>query len=425
MEKFLSEYDKPTSSHYKILFLSWAGWVFDFYDLILYTFLMIPIKKELGFSDIQVSFILGASLAATAIGGVIFGFLSDKYGRKKVLQWTILTYSIGTFLSGFSGSVFMLLIFRIITGLGVGGEWGTGQTYIAETFPPKMRGRYGAFMQTGAPIGIALASIIGGYIAPEIGWRLCFFISILPAILVMVIRKHLPESDIWEERQRLVEQGLLSQEELTKERGSKFLTLFSKEHRKYFILALVLAIFDMSAYWFTYSWMPGYLHEQRQFTMAKSALFILITQCGGFLGYFTFGFMADKFGRRPAYTIYSFLMAAGLILITVLWEVIAIHQFLLLACMFLVGFGTGMFGGYGPLFSELFPTKIRGTAMGAAFNLARGIQFFTPVVIAIIAVNYGLGSGISIAALFALLTGLWIWTFPETKGRKINVLDLE
>jgi MFS family permease len=425
MGKFLSEYEKPTRKHYKILLLSWAGWVFDFYDLILYTFLMIPIKKELGFSDVQVSFILGASLAATAVGGVIFGFLSDKYGRKKVLQWTILTYSIGTFLSGFSGSILMLLIFRIITGLGVGGEWGTGQTYIGETFPPKMRGRYGAFMQTGAPIGIALASIIGGYLAPEIGWRLCFFVSILPAILVMLIRKHLPESDIWEERQKLVGEGLLSKEELINEKSNKFLALFSKEHRKYFILALVLAIFDMSAYWFTYSWMPGYLHEQRQFTMAKSALFILITQTGGFLGYFTFGFVADKFGRRPAYSVYSVLMAAGLILITLLWDVIIVYNILILACMFLVGFGTGMFGGYGPLFSELFPTKIRGTAMGTAFNLARGIQFFTPVIIAIVAVNYGLGGGISIAALFALLTGMWIWTFPETKGRKIKVLDLE
>jgi MFS family permease len=288
-----------------------------------------------------------------------------------------------------------------------------------------MRGRYGAFMQTGAPIGIALASIIGGYIAPEIGWRLCFFVSILPAILVMIIRKHLPESDIWEERQKLIGDELLSKEELKKERGNKFLSLFSKEHRKYFILALVLAIFDMSAYWFTYSWMPGYLHEQRQFTMAKSALFILVTQSGGFLGYFTFGFVADKLGRRPAYSIYSVLMAAGLVLITVLWDVIIVYHILILACMFLVGFGTGMFGGYGPLFSELFPTKIRGTAMGTAFNLARGIQFFTPVVIAMIAVNYGLGGGISIAALFALLTGMWIWTFPETKGRKINVLDLE
>jgi MFS family permease len=425
MAKLLNEYEKPTKQHYKILFLSWAGWVFDFYDLILYTFLMIPIKHELNFNDVQISFVLGASLAATAVGGVIFGYLSDRYGRKRVLQWTILTYSIGTFLSGFSYNIELLLLFRIITGLGVGGEWGTGQTYIGETFPAKVRGRYGAFMQTGAPIGIALATLVGGYIAPEIGWRMCFFVSIIPAVLVILIRKKLPESDIWEERKKLIDSGQLAKEEIAKENKNKLAALFEPENRKFFILALVLAIFDMSAYWFTYSWMPGYLHQQREFSMAKSALFMLVTQSGGFIGYFTFGFVADKLGRRPAYTIYSVIMAFGLIMITTMWDMISVNNELILICMFLVGFGTGMFGGYGPLFSELFPTKIRGTAMGTAFNLARGIQFFTPVIIAVVATSYGLGGGISIAAIFALLTGLWIWTFPETRGKKVTVLKFD
>lgn len=418
----LSEYEKPTKKHFQILFMSWSGWVFDFYDLILYTFLLIPIKRELSFTDVEVSLVLGASLAATAIGGIIFGILSDRYGRKSVLQWTIITYSIGTFLSGFASNIYLLLIFRIITGLGVGGEWGTGQTYIGETFPPKVRGRYGAFMQTGAPVGIALASIIGGYISPVIGWRLCFFISILPALLVIFIRKRLPESDMWIKRKKIVDEGKLSAEAASLESSSRFKMLFSDAYRKVFILSLILAIFDMSAYWFTYSWMPGYLHEQRQFSMAKSAAFMLVTQLGGFLGYASFGFVADRFGRRPAYTIYSFIMAIGLVMVTILWDKIIIYPGLILVCMFLVGFGTGMFGGYGPLFSELFPTKIRSTAMGTAFNLARGVQFLTPVIIALVATKYGLGGGISIAALFALLTGLWIWTFPETKGRRLAII---
>ena len=106
---------------------------------------------------------LGVSLAATAVGGIIFGVLSDRYGRKTVLQWTILTYSIGTFLCGISTNIYFLLVFRIITGLGVGGEWATGQTYIGETFHKNMRARYAAFMQTGAPIGIIIASLIGGF----------------------------------------------------------------------------------------------------------------------------------------------------------------------------------------------------------------------------------------------------------------------
>jgi hypothetical protein len=118
-------------------------------------------------------------------------------------------------------------------------------------------------------------------------------------------------------------------------------------------------------------------------------------------------------------------MATGLIMITVFWDLIASNPFIILIFMFLVGFGTGMFGGFGPLFSELFPTSIRSTAMGSAFNLARGIQFFTPMVISIVAINYGLGGGISLAAFFAILTGVWIWVFPETRGKKLILTESE
>ncbi len=421
MTKFLNEYEKPTREHHKILLMSWAGWVFDFYDLILFTFLLIPIGKELGLSHQALSYVLGASLAATALGGVIFGVLSDRFGRKRVLQWTILTYSVGTFLCGLAPNLVVLLIFRIITGMGVGGEWATGQTYVGETFPARVRGRYGAFMQTGAPFGIVLASIIGGFVAPEIGWRWCFFISFLPAVLVIYIRKKLPESDIWLERKRLVAAGEGALESPEGEGVNKFFMLFSHTYRRLFIQSLILAIFDMSAYWFTYSWLPGYLHEQRGFTMTKSAVWMLVNQAGGLLGYLSFGFAADRFGRRPSYSVYAVIRAVGLVMITLCWGLVAQYPPLILSFMFLVGFGTGMFSGYGPLFAELFPTEIRNTAMGAAFNLARGIQFFTPVIIVLVAGKYGLSGGISLAAVFALLTGTWIWTFPETKGRKITV----
>jgi len=420
---FLNESEKPTKKHYQILIMSWAGWVFDFYDLVLYTFLLIPIGKELHLSDVALSFVLGSSLAATALGGVLFGVLSDRIGRRTVLQLTILVYSIGTFLCGLSFSLFTLVIFRIITGLGVGGEWATGQTYVGETFPAKMRGKYCAFMQTGAPIGVALASVVGGLIAPMVGWRICFFVSILPALLVIFIRKHLPESDLWEERKKIISAKQISEKEISAETENKFVLLFSNQYRRLFIQALILAIFDMSAYWFTYSWLPGYLHQQRQFSLTKSALWILVTQTGGFIGYFIFGYIADHLGRRPAYSIYSVIMAAGLIMITIMWDLIVSVPFVILGFMFLVGFGTGMFGGFGSLFSEIFPTSIRNTAMGTAFNLARGVQFFTPIVITLIAAKYGLGGGISLAALFALLTGIWIWTFPETKGKLLSAVS--
>ena len=137
---FLNESEKPTGKHYVILGMSWAGWLFDFYDLMMFSFLLIPIKETLGLSDASLSLLLGSTLAATALGGILFGYLSDRFGRKTVLSWTILVYSLGTFACGFAQGVWWLLVFRVITGLGVGGEWATGQTLVGETFPAKMRG---------------------------------------------------------------------------------------------------------------------------------------------------------------------------------------------------------------------------------------------------------------------------------------------
>ncbi|HUO57971.1 MAG TPA: MFS transporter [bacterium] len=409
----LNQYEKPSLAHYKILLFSWAGWIFDFYDLMLFSFLLGPIGEEMKLSKTSLSYVLGGALAATALGGLLFGVLSDRFGRKKALQWTILTYSLGTLLCGFAWDFWSLMFFRLVTGLGVGGEWATGQTFVGESFPPRVRGRYGAFMQTGAPLGIALASLVGGFLAPSYGWRFCFILSVLPALLVVFIRKGMPESDLWEKSRGAGKPTGM-------ERQGRVLSLLSAEHRGAFLLCFVLALFEMSAYWFTYIWLPGYLNQERHFSMAKSAEWILVVQTGGFLGYFLFGFFADHFGRRPAFSVYALFWASGLWMVTWFWELVAGTPVIVLTFMFLVGFGTGMFGGIGPLFSELFPTGIRNTAMGTAFNLARGIQFFTPVLITWIGQFYGLGAGISLAAIFALLAGAWIWLFPETKGRTLE-----
>jgi MFS family permease len=358
--------------------------------------------------------------------------MADRLGRKPVLSLTILTYSLGTFCCGLSTDLWFLILFRVLTGLGVGGEWATGQTLVGETFPARMRGRFAAVMQTGAPIGIALATVVGAFMEPFFarsfgpgwGWRTCFLVSVLPAVLVIVIRQFMPESDIWEKWQRDPDRKTAA--------GHDFLTSLQRDRdiRLMFVLGLVLAITNMSAYWFTYSWMPKYLYDRLHFSMAKSGIWMLVTQAGGLLGYLSFGFVADWKGRRIAYTFYSFLWTIGLLSVTWFWSHIVVLPALTLLFMFLVGVGTGNFSGYGPIFAELFPTRIRNTAMGAAFNLARGVQFFTPLIITWVAscawlgMEQGLGVGISIGAFFALFTGLWVWTLPETRGTKILVTDL-
>jgi MFS family permease len=403
----LSEADRLTAQHYKILVMAWAGWLFDFYDLLLYSFLLPPIGAAFQLSKLDLSYLLGASLAATALGGVLFGWLSDRFGRKHVLTWTILTYSAGTLLSGVAPNFLALLLARLLTGTGVGGEWATGQTYIGETVPPPLRGRFGALMQTGAPVGVALAALVGGVLAPSFGWRACFLLSAAPALLVFVIRRQLPESDLWLARQA---------QQQPRPGTSGIAALFTPDYRLTFLQCLVLATFDMSAYWFTFSWLPDYLYEERHLTLTRSSAWVAVTQLGALLGYLSFGLAADRVGRRPTYSAYALVTAIGLALVTFGWSEVGGSPPALLAAMLVTGMGFGMFSGYGPLFAELFPTAIRNTAMGAAFNLARGVQFFTPIVVTLVARRYGLGGGISLAILFALLTGAWIWTFRETKG---------
>ena len=416
MLKFMlmNEEKKLTKDHYKIFGLSWVGWVFDFYDLVLFTFLISQLQTSLNITAEMLSLCLGLSLFATGLGGIIFGALGDKYGRKRVLQWTILIYSIGTLLCAFSWSFYSLVIFRFITGLGVGGEWATGQIYINETFPDKLRAKFGAFMQSGAPVGVILASIVGGIVSPIIGWRLTFLVSILPALSVILIRRHLKESDVWINNK---------DEYINKNIFQEFKQLLTKEYRKIFLISLVLCIFGMSAYWYTYSWLPTYLEQERGLAVVSTTLGVVLIQLGDFTGYTTFGFVAEKLGRRPAFTIYSFIMAISISMITICWNQIAAIPNLILIFMFLTGFGTGFFGGFGSLFSELFPTKIRNTGVGTVFNLARGAQFVTPVLITLVATYYDLSYGIAIAAIFAFLVGIWIWVFPETKGTAINELD--
>jgi MFS family permease len=224
---------------------------------------------------------------------------------------------------------------------------------------------------------------------------------------VVLIRQRVPESDLWMQTPR--KEGLLS----------RFLPLLTRKYRKLFLNALIVATLGMSSYWFTYSWLPEYLYAERSFSLSKSALWIIVCQVGGIVGYLSFGDVADRIGRRAAFTLYTIIMAIGLCMITLLWGIFSNFPLAILVFMVFVGFGTGFFGGYGSLFSEIFPTDIRNTASGSAFNIGRGAQLFTPVLIAWIGEFSGIGIGIFLAAIFAVATGIWIWVFPETKGRDL------
>jgi len=406
--------------HRFILAFAWGAWCTGFYSLMLLSFLLQPLQDEFHLSELALSRLTAVGVGASGVGGLIFGWMSDRLGRRLSLAFAITAFSIGNALCAAAPAAAWLYLARALTGLGIGGTWGAGQAMVGETFPPALRGRYSAITQTGAPAGLGLAAVAGSFLAPAVGWRTVFWLSTLP-VLVLLAWRLLPESDLWIEHRRRLAAGTLDQGELARARRPILAQLVAFDLASVFTRAFLLTAFIMSSYWFAVVWLPRYLQKQRGLSIFGSGWWTLTFVAGSFLGYLTFGWASDALGRRRAFTLYCAINAAGLLMVTLFWGAFAARPALGLACMLVAGIGTGTWSCYGAYFSELFPTRVRGAAMSIIMNVTRGVQFVTPLMIAIAggAGRFGLAGGVALAAGFAALAGIWVWTLPETAGREI------
>src|SRR6267378_2725246 len=268
--------------HRRILAFSFIGWIFDFYDLLLLSFLVssTTLTKDLALTRDEVSVLLGTALAFTAVGGFIGGALADRYGRKPLLMATILVYSVGTLAAGLSIGFWTLLAARAVTGIGVGGEWAVAHALVGETVPPGVRGRYGSYLQSGSAFARFFASMMGNLLAPWIGWRLAFMLSALPALMVVFIRRQMPESDVWLQS---VKHGVSSRLGYVAALGQ----MVGPALRKTTALALTVTTFNMAAYWFKTIWLPTYLIG-RGLQPGDVVQLLLMDQIGSIAGYVAF-----------------------------------------------------------------------------------------------------------------------------------------
>ena len=398
------------SRHVRIVVLAFAAWIFDFYDLLLYSFLLVPVARELHLTPAESSLALGTSLLMTALGGIVFGFLGDRFGRRPTIAATVAIYGIGTALCAASHSLGQLIIYRSITGLGIGGGWAPGQSLVAESVPADRRARYAAYVQTGAPLGGLLAAAAAGFLAPHIGWRATFLVSAAPAAVVLAaVLMWLPESDVW-----------LRNARSPAPRGQAAALL---EYRRILTMLFVVVLLNSEAYWFTYTWMPGYLQMQRGLSTASASKLMIAMQLGAVIGYASFGGFADRIGRRPTFSTYGIAMALGLLPPTLFFTSVVGTPGLLVSAMVLAGFGTGLWSGMAPMISEMLPTRIRNTALGLLLNVTRGFQFFTPLAITFLGARVGFGATLSLGAIFSAIAAALVWILPETRGRTITDLD--
>ncbi len=385
-----------------IFLFAFFGWAFDFYDLVLLGFLKDAVARDLHLSRAAESWLLGVGLGASGIGGLVAGALADRLGKRAVLSGTVAVYSLGSLVCGLAPSGAVFFAGRIVQGIGVGGEWAIGHGMLAEAVDPRRRGRAAAALQSGEPIGVALAALVGYLILPRVGWRPVLIGSSVTALLALAARVsvHLPRERasarpyLQEVRQALRTPGL----------------------PRRFVAAWLLGVFKLGTYWSCYTWLPSFLSTGMHQSVGRSLAWMVTAQCGQLGGMLTFGLVSDRLGRRPAFAAYSLLTAAAIGALALAWRPLLEHPAAFWAVMLGLGVGSGCTAGFGALLAELYPTEVRGAAMGATYNLARSAQLLAPVIVAAAVARAGLGGGLAVPCLLALATGGWVWVLPETRG---------
>lgn len=394
------------------LFATFCGWMLDGMDVMVYSFVAPSLISLWQITQGQAGLLATSALLLSAAGGWLAGVAADYFGRVRVLQWTILWFAVFTFLSGFTTSFPQLLIVRGLQGLGFGGEWAVGSVLIGETIRPEWRGRAVGTVQGGWAVGWGMAAlcyaILFSLLDARIAWRAMFWIGILPALLVIYIRRRVREPQIG---------GDAAGTQNVARSLSPF-QIFSPEFLRVTIGASIIALGAQGGYYAVNTWLPFFLKNSRGLSVVNTAGYLLVVICGSFAGYLVAAHLSDRIGRRPT----LILFAACSFITVLLYTGLSVGKSAMLALGFPLGFfPSGTFSPLGSFFSELFPTRLRGSGQGFSYNFGRALGAFFPTAVGYLSSAAYLGTSIAVfsaSAYIALIAGVLV--LPETRGRQLN-----
>ncbi|WP_182178349.1 MFS transporter [Methylobacterium radiotolerans] len=397
----------------RVLGAAFAGYGVDAFDYMVYTFLIPTLVVVWGLTKVEAGNIATAALVTSAIGGWAAGILADRYGRVVVLQGTVAWFTLFTVLSGFTHSYEQLLVTRALQGFGFGGEWSVGSVLIAETIQARYRGKAVGLVQSSWAVGWACAAIafwaVFALAEPAVAWRILFWLGALPSVLIFWIRRNIEDPEIYRQtRAAMRDVG---------DTGS-FLDIFSRPLIGRTVLASLLATGMQGGYYAVTTWLPTYLKTERNLSVLNTSGYLLMLIFGSFVGYLTSAWLSDRIGRRLGFVLFGF--CAGVLVLA--YTLIPITDPVMLVLGFPLGFFlSGVFSGMGAFLSELFPSRIRGSAQGFCYNFGRATGAICPAVVGHLSGSLTLGTAIGVVAAGAYcLVIVAALLLPETAGRALD-----
>ncbi|GAA4057325.1 MFS transporter [Nonomuraea soli] len=396
---------KNTSDGYakRAIFASASGYAMDGFDLLILSFGMLAIAQSFGVSKAEAGALTSVTLWGAVVGGVLFGVLADRFGRAKMLAWSIILFAVFTGLCALSPNLESLAVLRFIAGMGLGGEFGIGMTLAAEAWPAAKRARATALVGIGWQVGVLAAAFISPWAISQFGWRGLFAIGAVPAVIAFVVRKRIGEPEIFQRASTEPKPSF----------GTQLKMLFADRPTTMATIGiLVLCSVQNFGYYGVMTWLPTYLSDSLGLGLTKSSLWTAVTVVGMMAGIFLFGQFADKFGRRPTFWAYQ----AGAVVSLLVYSQLSNEVALLFGGAVMGFFVNGMLGGLGALMAESYRTQIRSLAQNVLFNLGRGVGAFAPVVVALVATEHGFAIAIGALAALYVLEMVAMLLIPERKG---------